>query len=78
MNNSVFGKTMENIDSRVNIGLVCDELKAIKHTAKPNYERLTIVDENLVAIHIKNTKICYNKPIYLGMSILDLSKKINV
>ena len=38
MNNSVFGKTMENIDNRVNIRLVCDKLKAIKHIAKPNYE----------------------------------------
>ena len=75
-NNSVFGKTMENIDNRVNIGLVFDELKAIKHTAKPNYERLTIFDENLIAIHMKKAKICYNKPIYLGMSILDLSKNL--
>ena len=64
MNNSVFGKTMENIDNCVHIRLVCDELKAIKHIAKPNYERLTIFDENVIAIHMKKTKVCYNKPIF--------------
>jgi len=76
MNNSVFGKTMENIDNRVYIRLVCDEEKAMKHIAKPNCERLTIFDENLVAIHMKKTKVYYNTPIYLGMSILDLSKNL--
>ena len=64
MNNSVFGKTMENIDNCVHIRLVCDELKAIKHIAKPNYEHLTIFDENVIAIHMKKTKVCYNKPIF--------------
>jgi len=44
--------------------------------AKPNYERLTIFVENLVAIHVKKTKVYYNKPIYLGMSILDVSKNL--
>ena len=76
MNNSVFGKTMENIDNRVDIRLVCNEKEAIKLVAKPNYDRRTIFDENLIAIHMKKTKVYYNKPIYLGMSILDLSKTL--
>ena len=76
MNNSVFGKTMENIDNRVDIRLICDEKKTIKHIAKPNYDCLTIFDKNLIAIHMKKTKVYYNKPIYLGMSILDLSKNL--
>ena len=76
MNNSVFGKTIENIDNRVDIRLECDENKAIKYIAKPNYDRSTIFDENLIAIHMKKTKVYYNKPIYLGMSILDLSKNL--
>ncbi|XP_072033622.1 uncharacterized protein [Amphiura filiformis] len=74
MNNSVFGKTMENIRNRVNIHLVNSEHKAIKLAAKPNYERNTIFDENLIAVHMKKIKLYFNKPIYLGMSILDISK----
>ena len=66
MNNSVFGKTMENIENRVDVRLVCDMKKAIKFVAKPNYDRSTIFDENLIAIHMKKTKIFYDKPIYLG------------
>jgi len=53
-----------------------DEVKARKLAAKPNYDHCTIFDENPVAIHIKRTKIYYNKPIYLGMCILDLSKTL--
>ena len=56
--------------------MVCDEKEAIKLTAKPNYDGRTIFDENLIAIHMKKTKLFYNKPIYLGMSILDVSKTL--
>ena len=76
MNNSVFGKTMESIENRVDVRLVCDEKEAIKLTAKPNYDGRTIFDENLIAIHMKKTKLFYNKPIYLGMTILDVSKTL--
>ena len=74
MNNSVFGKTMENIENRVDVRLVTDEKKATSLAAKPNYDSRTIFDENLIAIHMKRTKLLYNKPIYLGMCILDISK----
>ena len=76
MNNSVFGKTMEIIENHVDIKLVCDEKEAIKLAAKTNYDRFTIYDENLIAVHTKRTKLVYNKPIYLGMCILDLSKTL--
>lgn len=76
MSNSVFGKTMENIENRVDVRLVCHEKEAIKLAAKPNYDRHTIFDENLIAVHMKRTKLVYNKPIYLGMCILDLSKTL--
>ena len=76
MNNAVFGKTMENIRNRVNIQLVNNEVKAKKLAAKPNYQHCTIFDENLVAIHMKKTKLVFNKPVYLGMCILDLSKTL--
>ena len=76
MNNSVFGKTMENIRNRVDIRLVNSEAKAKKLAAKPNFKHCNIFDENLVAIHMKKTKLVFNKPVYLGMCILDLRKTL--
>ena len=76
MNNSVFGKTMENIGNRVNIKLVNDREKAKKLTAKPNFKHLNIFCEELIAVHMKKTELNFDKPVYLGMCILDLSKTI--
>ena len=76
MNNSVFGKTMENIRNRVDIKLVTDKKKARKLAAKPNFNHCNIFSEDLVAIHMKKTELTFNKPVYLGMSILDLSKTL--
>ena len=76
MNNSVFGKTIENIRKRVNIKLVTTQDSLRKLVAKPNYDSFTIFDENLVAVRIKHTKLTFNKPVYLGMSILDLGKTL--
>lgn len=56
MNNSVFGKTMENIDNRIDFKLVCDKKVATKLVAQPNYDRTTIFDENLIGIHMKKKK----------------------
>ena len=74
MNNSDFGKTLENIRNRVDIRLMTSDIVAQKLSAKPNYDRCTIFDENLIAVHMKKKKVYFNKPVYLGMSILDLSK----
>ena len=76
MNNSVFGKTMENIRNRVNIKLVNAGEQFKKLAAKPNYESRKIFNENLVSVHMKKTSLTMNKPVYLGMSILDLSKTL--
>ena len=76
MNNSVFGKTMENIRNRVNIKLVNDKKQAEKLSAKPNFNHCNIFSEDLVAIHMKKTKLYSNKPVYLGMCILDSSKTL--
>ena len=76
MNNSVFGKTMENIRNRVDVRLVNDRKVAEKLSAKPNFRHCTIFDENLVAIHMKRTKLTFNKPVYCGMAILDISKSL--
>ena len=76
MNNSVFGKTMENIRNRVNIKLTTTGEQFKKLTAKPNYESRKIFNENLVSVHMKKTSLTMNKPVYLGMSILDLSRNL--
>jgi hypothetical protein len=68
MNNSVFGKTMENIRNRVNIKLVTRRKKTNKLAMKPNFEKCTILTETLIAVHMKKTKIELNKPIYSGAS----------
>ena len=76
MNNSVFGKTMENIRNRVNVKLVDTGEQFKKLTAKPNYESRKIFNKNLVSVHMKKTSLTMNKPVYLGMSILDISKTL--
>jgi len=76
MNNSVYGKTMENIDKRVDIRLVTVMKVALKLAARPNYNCLTFFDNNLIAVHMKKTKVYYNKPVYLGLCILDSSKSL--
>ena len=76
MNNSVFGKTMENVRNRVTIELVKDAERAAKLVNKPNFEELKIFDEFLIAVKMRKTKVWMNKPVYVGMSILDLSKTL--
>ena len=76
MNNSVFGKTLENMTNRVDTPLITSDKEAQKLAAQLNYECCTIIDENLVAVHMKKTKLYFNIPVYLGMSILDLSKSL--
>ena len=76
MVNSVFGKTMENIRNRVDVRLVNTEKIARKLVAKPNFKRRTVFSEDLAAVHLHRTKLVFDKPIYLGFSILDLSKTL--
>ena len=76
MNNSVFGKTMENIRNRQDIRLATRKDQLKKLTSKPNFKRRTIFSENLIAVHMGKTHLKFNKPIYVGMSILDISKSL--
>ena len=76
MNNSVFGKTMENIRKRVDVRLITDEKKLLKMTNKPTYVSSKIFNENLVAVHKIKETLTLNRPAYVGMCILDLSKTL--
>ena len=82
MNNSVFGKTMENLRKRVDIKVVrtCGNPKEKeqirKIIAKPNYDRVVIFSEELSALHSHKTRLKLNKPVYVGMCVLDLSKHL--
>ena len=62
MNNSVFGKTLENIRNRVDIRLISSDNVAEKLAAKRNYDRCTIFDENLIAVDMKKKTLYFSKP----------------
>ena len=74
MNNSVFGKTMENLRKRVNIDLVNTEEKLIKLVASPSYHGYKMFDEDLIAVERKKVKLLLHRPMYIGFCILDISK----
>ena len=76
MNNSVFGKTMENIRKRVDVRLITDRNKLLKMASKPTYVSSKIFNENLVAVHKIKETLTLNRPAYVGMCILDLSKTL--
>ena len=74
MNNAVFGKTMENIRKHRDIKLVTTDKKRNKLVAEPNYPTMNYISEDLSVIEMNKTKVKMNKPIYLGLSILEISK----
>ena len=76
MNNAVFGKTMENVRKHRDIKLVTTDKRRNQLASEPNYHTTKYFSENLMAIEMKKTKVKMNKPIYLGMSILDISKTL--
>ena len=74
MNNSVFGKTMENLRKRIRVKLVNNVKDYVKCISKPSFVSQKIFSKNFVAIHEIKPVLTLNKPIYIGFSILDLSK----
>ena len=67
---------MENVRNRVNVKLVTNKNALNKLVKKPSYKGKTIFHEHLVAVHMEKTTVKLNKPIQIGMSILDLSKTL--
>ncbi|GET54115.1 hypothetical protein RIR_jg31686.t2 [Rhizophagus irregularis DAOM 181602=DAOM 197198] len=77
MNNSVFGKTMENLRKRVRVSVVQPQTHPKKYkklTSDPAFKGRKIFSENLVAIHRRKVEVMLNRPTYVGMNVLDLSK----
>ena len=76
MNNSVFGKTMENVPNHRDIKLVTKNQKRNKLVSEPNYHTSKHFSEDLMAIEMRKTKVVMSKPVYLGQAILDISKTL--
>ena len=74
MNNAVFGKTMENVRKHRDIKLVTTDKKRSKLVSEPNYHTMNYISEDLSIIEMKRIKVKLNKPIYLGLPILEISK----
>ena len=76
MNNSVFGKTMENIRNHKDMKLVTSEPKYQKYLMKPNFKDSHLFSKYLFAVEMGKTEIKMKKPVYLGQAMLDLSKTL--
>ena len=76
MNNTVFGKTVENLRKHRNIKLVTTERTRSYLVSEPDFHTTKFFTETLLVIEVRKTQIIMNKPIYLGLLILDLSKSV--
>ena len=76
MNNSVFGKTIENVRKRVDMKFVKTEAELRKLANKPNFKNIKIYSKDLLACHMQKESVLLDKPIYIGMSVLDISKTL--
>ena len=74
MNSSVFGKTMENLRNHRDIKLVTSDKRRKRLVSEPNYH--SHKNDHLMAIEMKKIRVKMTKPLYLGMSILDISKTL--
>ena len=74
MNNAFYGKTCENIRNRTNVSLVTDAGEALKMHANPRFQAVNIFDQSAQAVIMRKTSILFDKPIYIGTTVLELSK----
>ena len=75
-NNSLFGKTMENVRRRMKFRLSTSEESFLAYTSRPEFLDCTIFNENLTGIHLAKEQVVLNKPIFIGQAVLDISKLI--
>ena len=73
-NNAVFGKTIRNVRKHRDIKLATTERRRNYSVLEQNYHTANFISENILAIETEKTQIIMNKPVYLGLSILELSK----
>ena len=76
MMDSVYGKTMENLRKRISVRLANNTENFLKFTSRPTYNACKILSENYAAIHEIKPVLIINKPIYVGFTILELSKRL--
>ena len=76
MNNSVFGKTMENVRNHRDIKIVTTDKRRSILASEPNYHSTKHISKDLLIMEMKKTEVKMNKPIYLGQAILDLCKRL--
>ena len=76
LNNSVFGKSMEDLMNRQNIKLFTDDEQCQKFISKPNFKSFTVFQPDLCALIMSKTIVTWNKPTYIGAAVLDLSKLV--
>ena len=76
MNNSVFGKTIENVRKHRDIRLVTTDKRRNQLVSEPNYHITKLFPENLLAVEMKKINLKMNKPVYLGLSILEFTKSL--
>ena len=74
LNNAVYHKTMENVRKRINLRITKEEKDLIKYVSRPTYINHDIFDKRLVAVHERKELLTLNKPIYVGCTVLELSK----
>ena len=74
LNNAVYGKTMENMTKTIKIRVVKNTQDFIKYTLNPTCVNWKVFENNLVAIHEKKISLTLNKPIYVGFTVLEISK----
>ena len=74
MNNSVFEKIMENVRKRKDIKLVTTDIRKTYLVSEPNFQTQKCFSGCLLAIEMKKIKVKMNKPVYLGLTILEISK----
>ena len=74
MNNAIFGKTCENVENRMTVVLATDADTIMRHASKPTFADMQLIGNGLVALHMRATSVLYNKPLAIGVAVLDISK----